>query len=375
MPWHRRLRWRLIGVQIFAVSLGAVSMFLIWSLFIPVRLNQIVQGLLTPLALSAEQMTAVEEALSISLNQLVLSSIGAAAIIAIFAGIISSLVLWRIIIRPLRGMVSSSQRISNGRYDERVPIPEHAGEAMAQLAQNFNQMAHNLESVEQQRVELLGNVTHELRTPLTSLNGYVEGLADGVFQPNERVLNSMGLQIGRLKRLVDDIQLLSRVEAGAIQLVMEPMNLNDVVNQVVFQLQPKQLAKQIDIDLIEMADDVYVLGDYDRLTQILVNLLSNGIQYTPENGRISIEIRTDGNRSFVDVRDNGAGIPAESLPFLFERFYRVDPSRSRELGGSGVGLTISRHLAWAMGGELTATSAGIGKGSCFTLEMPLVSLD
>ena len=371
MVWYKRLRWRLMGVQVFAVLLGALSMLVMWRRFMPARLSLIIREQLVALALPAEQLGSVEQALSDSLTQLVLTSIGVAMVVAILAGIVSSLVLWQIIIRPLRGMARSSQRVTDGRYDERVAIPQQAGEAMAQLAHNFNQMADNLETIEQQRVELLGNVTHELRTPLTSLNGYVEGLSDGIFQPSEKLWGSMGRQIGRLTRLVDDIQLLSKVEAGAIHLDLQAINLNDVVNQVVFQLQPKQLEKGVQVEVQDGAEDIYVWGDYDRVTQVLVNLVSNGIQYTAADGQVVVRLSVAERVSLIEVVDTGMGIPAEALPFLFERFYRVDPSRSRDHGGSGVGLTISRHLAWAMGGDLSAHSEGMGQGSRFCLELPL----
>ena len=363
MVWYKRLRLRLIASQFAVVVAGVVTMLIVLRSFIPAQLTVIIAAQLNRLDLPPALYAGVETDLINSINQVVLIALGIAALTAFLVGILSSLLIWFIIITPIRNMASSSQRIANGRYDERVDVPKQAGEAMQSLATNFNQMAQSLESVEVQRVRLMGNVTHELRTPLSSLSGYVEGLADGVFEPNEKLLGSMQNQIGRMKRLIDDTQFLSKAESGAVELRLTAVNLTDVANQVIFQLTPNRLAKEQTIMFDEPAADIYAQADYDRLIQILTNLLSNAIQYTPTKGKISIYTLAENDRAKIVIRDSGIGIPAESLPYIFERFYRVDESRSREHGGSGVGLTISRHLARGMGGELTLESEGDGKGS------------
>ena len=363
MVWYKRLRLRLIASQFAVVVAGVVTMLIVLRSFIPAQLTVIIAAQLNRLDLPPALYAGVETDLINSINQVVLIALGIAALTAFLVGILSSLLIWFIIITPIRNMASSSQRIANGRYDERVDVPKQAGEAMQSLATNFNQMAQSLESVEVQRVRLMGNVTHELRTPLSSLSGYVEGLADGVFEPNEKLLGSMQNQIGRMKRLIDDTQFLSKAESGAVELRLTAVNLTDVANQVIFQLTPNRLAKEQTIIFEEPAADIYAQADYDRLIQILTNLLSNAIQYTPTKGKISIYTLAENDRAKIVIRDSGIGIPAESLPYIFERFYRVDESRSREHGGSGVGLTISRHLARGMGGELTLESEGDGKGS------------
>ncbi|MFK7804293.1 MAG: sensor histidine kinase, partial [Anaerolineae bacterium] len=284
--------------------------------------------------------------------------------------ILSSLLIWFIIITPIRDMANTSQLVASGRYDERVTVPNQAGEAMQILATNFNQMAQSLESVEEQRVRLMGNVTHELRTPLSSLSGYVEGLGDGVFEPNEKLIGSMQKQIGRMKRLIDDTQELSQAEAGSIRLSLDSVNVTDAINQAVFQVLPSVRTKGHTLTFHEPEQDEYVTADYDRLIQILLNLLSNAVSYTPPNGQIDLHLTETNELCLIQVQDNGIGIPAEDLPFVFERFYRVDQSRSREHGGSGVGLTISRNLARQMNGDLSATSTENGNGICFILSLP-----
>ena len=171
MVWYKRLRLRLIASQFAVVVAGVGTMLVVLRNFIPSQLKTIIAIQLNRLDLPAELYATVESDLLSSVNQVVLIALGIAAVIAFLVGILASLLIWIIIITPIRNMANSSQRIANGRYDERVDVPKQAGEAMQILATNFNQMARSLESVEEQRVRLMGNVTHELRTPLSSLSG------------------------------------------------------------------------------------------------------------------------------------------------------------------------------------------------------------
>jgi len=291
-----------------------------------------------------------------------------AAMGAIIAGLVSGLLLARQILRPLQEIASSSQRIADGRYNERVAVP--GSDELAVVATHFNQMAQALEEVEEQRIRLIGNVAHELRTPLTALSGYLEGLMDGLFPSDPETFADMYQEVRRLQRLVDDLQALSRVESGRISLTMEPFALRPVVERVVSQLRPQAESKDLRLTARYPEAAATVCADPDRTAQVLVNLVGNAIHYTPEGGAISVRVEPGERNVDVFVEDTGIGIPADALPYLFERFYRVDPSRSRRSGGSGIGLTIARHLAWAMGGDLTASSPGRGEGSIFTLTLP-----
>lgn len=319
----------------------------------PTRLNQATMDLLA------------------TFQQAVLSSLVLAALASLMAGLLTSLFLTRQILRSLRHLTQSSQRIANGHYNERVVIPDT--DELALVATNFNQMAASLEQVEQQRVALIGNVSHELRTPLTGIEGYLEGLMDGLFPKDEETFAQMYQEVRRLKRLVGDLQTLSSIEAGQFSLHTERFDLLPVVRRVVTQLKPQILAQCLEIVTECPEFEVWVLADPDRTAQILMNLIGNAIHYTPENGCITVRIRLNWRMAEIAVQDTGIGIPAEALPYLFERFYRVDRSRARSSGGSGIGLTISRHLAWAMGGELTVTSDGPGQGSTFFLTVPLAN--
>jgi histidine kinase len=268
-------------------------------------------------------------------------------------------------------VADSSRRIVDGRYAERVTVPTNSGQAMAQLVISFNLMAAALEQTEQQRVALLSNVSHELRTPLTGLRGYLEGMLDGLFPANEETFAWMSKEVARLHRLVDDIQNLSSIEAGQFALNLQEFELTAVLQHIINELKPQAHSKSLDLTLAPHTTLITVLADTDRTTQILINLIGNAIRYTPDGGRILLDVQVNGRNANIHIQDTGIGIPPESLPYVFERFYRVDPSRARKSGGSGIGLTISRHLAWAMGGELNVTSPGVGQGATFTLTLPL----
>jgi histidine kinase len=233
-------------------------------------------------------------------------------------------------------------------------------------------MTATLADIERERVTLLGNIAHELRTPLAGLKGYLEGLLDGLFPANEETFAWMAQEVDRLGRLVNDIQHLSRIEAGQFKLDFQTVAVEQLVQRVVSQLGLQAQSKQITLQLTPSNGPTLVLADADRAAQVVINLVGNAIRYTPDGGTVQIAVAAADGFAEISVQDNGIGIPAESLPYLFERFYRVDQSRARTSGGSGIGLTISRHLVWAMGGELTAVSDGPYQGSCFTFTLPLI---
>lgn len=371
MPWYKRLRWRLVGSQ-FLVALVGVSIMMLATRIIIINMAPVViRPLLEALLQTPGNLLQTEADLIISFRNAVLFSVLFAALGAIIAGVFSSALLWGTIINPLRQVADSSQRIADGRFDERVTVPQSSGEAMAQLVTSFNQMTATLEEVEQQRVALLGNIAHELRTPLTGLKGYLEGLMDGLFPANEETFAWMSQEVARLGRLVDDIQHLSRIESGQFKLDFQKIDVGQLVQRVAAQLAIQAQSKQIALEAVPSNRSVLALADADRAAQILINLVGNAIRYTPEGGRVWLSVQENGRFVEISVQDDGIGIPPESLPYIFERFYRVDQSRSRTSGGTGIGLTISRHLVWAMGGELTAVSGGPDQGSCFTFTLPL----
>ena len=294
-------------------------------------------------------------------------SLGMAAVVAILV----SLWVSRRVTAPVRAMGGASQRIAAGHYAERVQVSASAAEELIQLADRFNQMAERLEQVENMRRRLIGDVAHELRTPLTAIQGSMEGLIDGILPASPETYEQIHQEAGRLARLVDDLQELSRVEAGAYSLETHPVPLERIAGTVLRRLEARFAAKGVVLTSELSADLPDVLADEDRLIQVLTNLLANALQYTPSGGTVRLRARAQAGQVHVEVQDTGAGIPAGHLEHIFDRFYRVDRSRSRaQGGGSGIGLTIARHLVEAHGGRIWAESPGEGQGSTFHFTIP-----
>ncbi len=365
------LRWQIVTSQLLAIGVVIIFLMLLTrTIFISIIPTGI-EPLLANLTQSAgpEEIQQAQNDLMVTFRNVVIFSILVAAVGASIIGWGVSLVLSRLILNPLQRLSSSSRRIVEGRYDERITPPLTV--ELAEVANQFNMMAESLETVEKNRISLIGNVSHELRTPLTSLQGYVEGLQDGLFPGDEETWAIMGMELSRLKRLVADLQDLSRVEGGSVQLKLQDFPVLPLVEQVHSQLQAKFVTKKIAFYADGSDSGIEVYADRDRTYQILINLLGNALRHTPDNGAITIYVDYDiDDQIAISIIDDGEGIPAESIPYLFERFYRVDPSRSRQSGGSGIGLSISRQLARLMNGELKAESEGPGEGSTFTLLLP-----
>jgi len=370
MKFWRKLRWRLIGSQIVVVIVGVVSLLMaaqfVAQRYVPAHL---VTTLTELLPANPELVEQIMVAVTDTLQRVLLQSLPIAALAATVAGLIALLFLIREILNPLEEIAASSERIANGHYGERLATPY--SDELALVATNFNQMAESLQQTEQQRIQLIGDVAHELRTPLTGVRGYLEGLLDGLFPPNTETFALMYQEVGRLQRLVDDLQALSRVEAGDIELHIHPFDLNELVHRVCAQAHPQIVASDLTLIADCTDDELLVRADVDRTTQVLTNLLSNAIRYTPEGGHVTVGVTRDGRFAHVVVIDTGVGIAEDDLRHIFERFFRTDKARSRQAGGSGIGLTIARHLIWAMGGDLTVHSEGPGKGSAFGFTLPV----
>jgi signal transduction histidine kinase len=293
-----------------------------------------------------------------------------AGLAALAVALVVSLLMSRALAAPLRAMMTASQRVAEGHYNERLPAG--GSDELGQMAGRFNSMAGKLEQVETMRRRLIGDVAHEMRTPLTAIKGSMEGLVDGVLPASSLTFEQVAAEAERLSRLVDDLQELSRVESGAVVLDLGPVSLSELVGTARKRLEQTYSAKGVSLTIDLPATLPPVHADTDRLLQVLTNLLHNALQYTPSGGRVSLSGETRGHEVVVSVADTGIGIPLEHLPHIFERFYRVDKSRSRQAGGgSGIGLTISKHLVEAHGGRIWVESAGEGQGSTFSFTLPL----
>ncbi|NPV76022.1 MAG: HAMP domain-containing protein [Anaerolineae bacterium] len=298
-----------------------------------------------------------------------------ASIAAISTAFVVSLLVSRKVVAPVQAMTVASQRIADGHYSERVPALKGfigvAQDELSHLAINFNQMAERLEQTEIMRRQLLADVAHELRTPLTSIKGSMEGLIDGVLPSETETYQLIYQEADRLQRIVLDLEELSRVEAGVYELKLESVAMPQLIESVVKKLGWQYEEKGVNMEIRLPGNLPSVRVDQDRIGQVLINLMGNALQYTPAGGRVIISGEISDTELIMKITDTGIGIASEHLPYIFDRFYRVDKSRSRAYGGSGIGLTIAKHWVEAHGGRIWAESEGLGKGCTFIFTIPL----
>ncbi|WP_375501911.1 sensor histidine kinase [uncultured Nostoc sp.] len=273
----------------------------------------------------------------------------------------------RRIMQRLTEMEQITQKFAAGQMDARLPmseIPELNG-----LGASFNRMAASLEGVEARRREVIGDMTHELRTPLTVVRGYLEELADGEIEASPEIYRRLAKETRRLERLVNDLQELSKAEAGYLPINIQRVNLRPLLESLVEKF-TDQLLEDGPVLVLQCPSMLpAVLADIDRTEQVLVNLLGNAVRYTNE-GSITIRVGTEASLLWIAVIDTGIGIAPENLPHVFERFWRADQSRDRHSGGTGIGLTISRRLVELQGGQIQVESE-LGVGSTFRFFLPL----
>jgi signal transduction histidine kinase len=312
----------------------------------------------------AEPYVAPFRRLSASINRSLL--LGGSLAIAI--ALILTFVLSRRISSPIGVLANAARRLGRGDLSQRVQF-KGKGE-IKELAEDFNSMAAGLEHAEQLRRNLIADVAHELRTPLSNIRGYLEAIRDRVMKPNAATIRSLNEETALLSRLVDELQELSLAEAGKLNLIYHAEDITKLIKQAVTSWQPQVASKEISLAL-GLPDNLPLVNiDRRRVNQVLYNLLENAVAYTRKGGTINVAAAKQDDWVEVSVSDTGEGIPAEDLPNIFERFYRVDRSRARATGGSGLGLTIARRMVEAHGGQITVQSE-LGKGSRFSFTLPI----
>jgi signal transduction histidine kinase len=288
--------------------------------------------------------------------------------LAIIIALILTFFLSRRITSPIGVLAKAARRLGRGDLSQRVQL-RGKGE-VATLAQAFNSMAADLEQVEQLRRNLIADAAHELRTPLSNIQGYLEAIRDGVMKPDAATIRSLNEEVALLSRLVNELQDLSLAEAGELKLVYQAEDITNLVKQAVNPWQPQLATKEISLSF-DLPDNLPLVSiDWQRVNQVLHNLLENAVAHTGRGGTITVAAAKQGDWVEISVSDTGEGIPAEDLPNIFERFYRVDKSRARVTGGSGLGLTIAKRLVEAHGGKITVQSK-LGKGSRFSFTLPI----
>ena len=270
--------------------------------------------------------------------------------------------------QPLRDMAEAARRMETGDYSRRVVTDSR--DEVGRLAEAFNRMSAELDGLEMLRRELVANVSHELKTPISALRAHLENLLDGVEEPNPETLQVMLVQSERLGRLVDELLDLSKLESGDVPLEREPVEVAPLVAQVLSEIQVARPESAVSVSDELPVDLPAVYADRERVHQVLFNLLDNAVRLTPSGGRVTVSASRHSGSVDVAVADTGPGISPEDLPRVFERFFRVDASRSRDDGGTGIGLAIARSVVEAHGGRIWAESER-GKGSTFTFELPV----
>ena len=288
-------------------------------------------------------------------------------LMAIGIAILLSFFLSRRILAPIKALTGAARQFGKGDFSRRVD-PEVRGE-VGELSRSFNSMADDLQRTERLRRNMVADIAHELRTPLSNLKGYLEAIRDGLVQPDEATIDSLSEETTTLSRLIDDLQELSIADAGELKLEIQSEDISVLIRQTVSALLPKATNKGITVNIDLPASALAVNIDAHRIKQVLRNLLENAVTHTDTGGRIIVSAAHKDNMIAVSVTDNGKGISSEDLPMIFERFYRVDKSRTRATGGSGLGLTIAKRIVEAHNGAIEVTSQ-LGKGSTFTFSLP-----
>jgi signal transduction histidine kinase len=301
-----------------------------------------------------------------SVNQWLLLLVLGVGILAIA----STFLLSRRILHPVEELTMVAREMGRGDLSRRVTV--RSKDEIGELASTFNTMADGLARIERLRRNMVEDVAHELRTPITNIRCHLEGIQDGLVQPSREVVDSLHEDVLALSRLIETLQDLALAEAGQLRLAPEPTPLGPEVDRVVRSLSVPG-GEPLPAIRIDLPADCAVNVDRDRFRQILRNLLTNAVTHTPAEGSIAIEARTDGPMVEIRVRDTGEGIPQEDLPFVFERFYRVDPSRQRATGGVGLGLAIARQLVESHGGRIRVESQP-GEGTTFAFTLPAAAL-
>lgn len=269
---------------------------------------------------------------------------------------------------PLRRLHQAARRVAHGNLSQRVAV--HSQDEVGRLAQTFNEMASRLEHSEQLRRRMIQDIAHELRTPLTVIQGDLQAMVDGVYQPTRATIASIHEESLLLARLIHDLRELSLAEAGELRLERQGTDLVALIEQGTKTIRPQLAERGVELALELPQEHVEVHVDPDRIAQVLANLLSNAGRHTPEGGRITVGLERRDGGILIRVADTGPGIPSEDLPFVFERFWKGDRSRTRANGGTGLGLAIAKHLVEAHGGRIWVEDAK-PQGAIFTWSLPV----
>lgn len=272
-------------------------------------------------------------------------------ILALFLIIVSTLLIRRFV-NPLADVIFAAREISGGKLSARIPMK--GPQDLQSLSESFNEMAASLERSDRERRDMLADIAHELRTPLSVIRGRLEGIIDGIYPENGSQVSMALEQTYLMQRLVDDLRLLTLVETRKLQFDKRDVNVANVIHSVLDMFSAEAQEKNISLSFSDQNGNLAAHVDPQRLEQVISNLVGNAIRYVPEDSRVWVTAQEKNNTVQITVNDNGNGIPDEDLPYIFDRFWRKDKSRSRASGGTGLGLAIAKQLIEAQGGTIEA---------------------
>ncbi len=341
---RRSLLWKLLGINILVIGIAVT----VAAMSIRGLADVIFSNLMKEFHIQVEGM---HDAFVAAMTQ----SLFQASLIAGGIGLLLSLVLFREVVRPLRGMMAMAARIASGDYGARAPVT--SADEVGGLAESLNRMTAALETLERLRKDLVANVAHELRTPLANLRGYLEAIHDEVTPASAATIGMLHEEVMRLVRLVEALQELSMFDAQLPRVRTAAVEIGALVRRLLDLRRGEFAAKGITLHS-DVAVNGPIQADPDLLSQALHNLIDNALKYTPAGGGVTVRVAENGQSVRLAVTNSGEGIAAEDLPFIFERFYRGEKSRSRTSGGAGIGLAIVKEVARVHGGEVGAMSEG-----------------
>lgn len=300
-------------------------------------------------------------------------SILIASLIAALAALIVGALLLRQLTVPLRQLARATEQIASGNSGPGPRLPVHSQDELGQLSAAFNRMATRLDKSEQLRRQMTADIAHELRTPLTVIEGNLQAVLDGIYEPTPQMIASLHEESQLLSRIIHDLRDLSLAEAGELPLHPKRTDLHGLVRRIAATLESQMQRKRIQLVADIPKNPLDIALDAERISQVLLNLLSNAERHTPEGGQIKIRVWQQADETFVSVSDTGPGIAPQDLPYVFERFWRADRSRTRASGGSGLGLAIAKQFIEAHGGRVWVESPP-DQGTTFTFSLPLAPL-
>ena len=299
-----------------------------------------------------------------TLNKILIS----VGIASLCGALILGLIMAEGLSRPILKVINIAEMISKGNYSQKIEKKSNI-EEIDKLTTSINSLGNSLYEQEKLRQRLTRDVSHELRTPLSTLQSHMEALIDGVWEPTTDRLTSCHEEILRLKRLVGDLEKLAQYESENLILNKTKFNIGEVVKNIVLNFEKEFLNKEVILNFDDK--DIVTYLDKDKISQVIVNLISNSLKYTPKGGKVEVRISEDDKYFKLSVKDTGIGISEVDLPYVFERFYRVDESRNKLTGGAGIGLTISKSIVEAHKGNITVDSQ-IGQGTKFVVKIPKI---